>query len=131
MRVQKKVNFLVPYLNSVKDLIPLHRIDHIKGYRLPKTRRASQYGSCLKDQNGRFTINMRLWRYDNKCKQYLGLYLGHILETFAHEIAHTIPGCFDHSPKHMRYTGIILTRFEKVLKKQGIKDCYKTRMHYE
>lgn len=74
---------------------------------------------------------MRLYRWDKNSKQHVSLYLGHLLETFAHELAHCFPGCYNHSPKHMKYTGIILARFEKVLKQQKIKDSYKYRMLYE
>lgn len=131
MKFQKKVKFLLPYLNSVKDIIPPRKIAAIKGYKVSNKKRELQYGNCLKDINGRHTINLRLYFWDEKDKRYYTLFLGHILETFAHELAHAYPGCYNHSPKHMKYTGIILARFEKVLLSQKIKDTYKTRMSYE
>lgn len=131
MKVQKQVKWLVPYLMSVKHIVPIHRIVALKGYKVPKHLEEQAYGNCLKDHKGRFTISMRLYRWDKKSKEYLSLYIGHLLETFAHELAHTCKNCHNHSPLHMKYTGIILARFEKVLKKQGIKDTYKTRMKYE
>lgn len=129
MKTHNKTKWLIPYIESVKDLIPTHRIIALKGYKVPKNKYAAQYGACLKDEKGKFTINMRLYRYDQKTKKYVSLYLGHILETFAHELSHT--KVWDHSPKHMYYTGLILSRFEKVLKAQGIKDTYKHRMIYD
>ena len=129
MKVQKQVRWLLPYLESVSDLIPARKIRALKGYKVSAKKYAQQYGSCVKEHNGQFTINMRLYRYDEVSKVYLSFYLGHLLETFAHELSHCIE--WNHTPRHIKYTGIILSRFAKVLKKQGITDTYKNRMKYE
>lgn len=131
MKTQNKTAWLLPYVESVKDIVPFKKIKQLKGYKVSAKRDAVQYGSCSRDDNGHFTINMRLYRYCPRSKQHIPLYIGHLLETFAHELSHTIPGCWNHSAKHMKYTGIILQRFSNVIKKQGIKDTYGKRMKYE
>lgn len=131
MKVQPKVSWTIPYLESISDIIPKRKIAAIKGYKVSNKKRESAYGNCLKDHNGKFTINLRLYFWDERDKKYYTLFLGHLLETLAHELAHCAPNCYNHSAKHMKYTGMILARFEKVLKKQKIKDTYKHRMIYE
>jgi hypothetical protein len=112
-------------------LIPKAKIRAIRGYRISSKRHANSYGTCIKERNGQFTINMRLYKWDKNSKQHVGLYLGFLLETFAHELAHCLKDCFEHTPKHVKYTGIILSRFAKVLEKNKITDTFKRRMDYE
>ena len=124
----KKCLWLIPFVESVKDLIPTKKLTGLKGYKVSPKKFAAQYGACLQDYDGTFIINMRLYRYDEVTKKHVTMYQGHLLETFAHELAHMV--IWEHNAEHMRYTGKILQRFAKVLKKQKITDTYKHRMKY-
>lgn len=128
MKTQTKTKWLEEYVNVCRDLIPTKRITAIYGYKVAAHKFAATYGSCVRRGN-RYTINMRLYRYDKKAKEHIPMYLGNLLENFAHELAHTRE--FEHSPEHVELTGKILSRFARVLKKRGISDTYKVRLNFE
>ena len=115
----KRMLWLKPFVDSVGDLVPIDRIMRIRDYRVRKGLESLAYGSRLIYGN-RFSINIEPETWSKDSKRYVGVTLQIILDTLAHELAHTIHA--EHTPAHFQLQARILLRFSRILKDNGILD---------
>jgi len=115
----KRMLWVKPFVDSVSDLVPVDRIMRIRDYRVKKGLDSLSYGSRLTYGN-RYSINIELDVWKKSHKSYVGETYQIILDTVAHELAHTIHS--EHTPKHYQLQARILLRFSRILKDNGILD---------
>lgn len=115
----KNMLWLKPFVDSVNDLVPTDRIMRIRDYRVRKGLESLAYGSRLTYGN-RYSINIEPATWNKTEKRYIGVTYQVILDTLAHELAHTIH--LEHTPEHFQLQSRILLRFSRILKDNGILD---------
>jgi len=119
----KKAKWLVPFYESVRDLLPYRgrKLDSVKMMR-PKTGYTEIFGRCYEEMDGQFTIlihsHARRIKSLNGKFQHVRFDTFELLSTFAHELAHMEKG-FDHTPAHDKLTARINAIFMKELIRQG------------
>lgn len=117
--------WLMPYVKSVRNLVPVDQIASIRGYRVA-TGKIEDNDGLTRIYRKRYYITIRQWNLDEtKTEHKKGRYEG-ILHTLAHELAHTV--MMDHAPAHFHLMSRIMLRFAKVLEREGITDTSK-RFH--
>lgn len=122
IKYTKNVLWLIPFVESASNLVPLHKITHIRGYKVRKRCQELAYGST-NYADGKYAIQVKI--YDlTKRQEYKGSVISIILDTLAHELAHVKTG-FGHSPEHYRLTARINLKFSYILEKYGIIDTSK------
>lgn len=124
IRYSQDLEWLIPFVNSVKDLVPLHKIKSIKSYKVKKGLMERSYGSVIKEDN-EYSINLRIYLWHRKDKEYKNETIAIILDTLAHELSHVKQKNKDfakHDYKHFRNQALILHRFSCILKRLHIKD---------
>lgn len=110
--------WLEEYVESAKDLFDYKNVKKIYGYKVSKGKKQRILGQTT-EREGKFVIFIRALDLQ-KDGNYKNSRMNSVLETLAHELAHT--KCWPHDSKHFRLTALILLRFSKILKKHGIKD---------
>lgn len=119
IKLSKDIEFLRPFIESAKSLIPLHKVKAIKTYKVNKRYMSRTYGATMESRQV-YVITLRAAHWVPKDKGYTVETLSMMLDTLAHELAHV--KYFDHSYKHFRLQMLILLKFSDILKKLGIKD---------
>lgn len=115
----KNMEWLKPFVRAAKTLVPTERLMKVHGYTVPKGRESTAYGRKYTVGN-RYVITLLAREWSKSKKKFVKDTYEIILDTLAHELAHTV--YFKHTPEHYRLKYKIGLRFVKVLKKQGIKD---------
>jgi hypothetical protein len=112
-------------LKKAKDIVPIHRINRIRAYKIPLTKDERQYASLsLPCGRKKYNINIRL-SSNNYIENSQGdICEAQILENLAHELAHLIY-FDDHGYKHFLLQAKILLKFAQEAKRRNIKDLYK------
>lgn len=119
--------WLRPYINSVAHLIPLDRLDMVKGYKVLKNKEINQHGQIIMDlKTKRFVITLRTMKYSKADRVYKNEYITTVLETCAHELAHMVH--WEHTPAHWKLQATIQTEFGHVMEKLGVED---TQVRFE
>ncbi len=125
-RFYKNVRWLEPFFAKTKGLLPLHKVELVMGFQVPLDRCEIINGRCLKDDQGRCTITLRImnqvWRV-NMNSTFTGVKhtrrsIYSILCDFAHELAHVKH--WDHTPEHWELECRITRRFISELKRREI-----------
>lgn len=119
IKLSKDLKFLMPFIESAKSLVPLHKIKAIKSYKVNKKRISRTYGATMESRQ-RYIITLRSAHWVPRDKDYTVETLSMMLDTLAHELAHV--KYFDHSYKHFKLQMLILLKFSDILKKLNIKD---------
>lgn len=117
----KKVEWLRPFVESAKDLVPLKQITAVSGYRVKRGQIEQSYGSTVRQSKNKYSINIKIYDLTPNGKDYKGSHIYMILDTLAHELAHVKAG-FDHTPEHYELTARIALKFSHILEKNGIID---------
>lgn len=115
----KNMAWLEPFMSAATGFVPVDKVMRVHGYRVPKGKTASVYGRKYTLGN-RYVITILAEEWSRSSKGYVKDSYEIILDTFAHELAHTV--YFEHTPEHYRLKCKILLSFSKILKKQGIID---------
>lgn len=126
IKYSKNVLWLKPFVSLTKNLVPLNKVKSIKGYKVKKGCLERAYGSTVRDSEGKYSVNLKIYDLKENKQKYKGSMVSTILDTLAHELAHTKTG-FDHTPEHYELTCRIALKFSKILEKNGIMD---TTMRY-
>lgn len=121
-KIQKNLEWLRLYLDSVKDLISLKHLTSVKGFKVPLHKQENVHGSILRIGPW-YNITLRTTLNNYNTNKQNNTYIATILETLAHELAHMQN--WEHTPEHFLLQAKILSRFAIVLKKQNINDTYK------
>lgn len=120
--------FLAPYVEACKGLVPIDKLHSVKAYRVPLNRNELSDGSITKYSKDKYVIALRLQTYQlmqindktYKKTRLVQERLENILFSLSHELAHLRH--WDHNPKHMALLGKLLTRMSRAAKEQGIKN---------
>lgn len=115
----KNMLWLKPFVRAAKRFVPVERIMRVHGYRVPKGREAIAFGRKFTFGN-RYVITLLAEEWSKSKGKYVRDTYEIVLDTLAHELAHTVH--FEHSPDHHHLKYKIGMAFSKVLKKQGIMD---------
>ena len=123
MKIQKNIEWLKIFIDSVDDLVPLHKVKRVMGYKVSAKKEEGGYASIVRTGN-KYSINLKLTNnYREKGKRLRrNTHLATILESLAHELGHI--HFWEHDSDHFELTGKILVRFSKVMKKIGVKNTY-------
>jgi len=114
----KNVQFLEPYFNSAKNLVPIEKVKYIKGYSVINGLIERGYGAILRNRDNKtFNITLKI-KQSNGQNEYLIV----VLDTLAHELAHLVH--WEHTAEHLELQTQILNRFSKVAKQLGVQDTY-------
>lgn len=122
MKYTKNTLWLIPFITEVANLIPYKKITNIRGYKVKAGLSEQTDGSTL-NWNNKYSINLLLLTYCTQRKQHRPKPMHFILDTLAHELAHTVH--WEHSPEHYALQAKIMLKFAKVLKKLNINDSSK------
>lgn len=120
MRIAPNMEWVRPYLEAVSDIIPLHRIAEVRGYKVPVSRQPQTEASIIVElQSGRAKIFVMLTghRIKRNGKRGKATYES-LLLALAHELAHLKE--WEHTSAHFTLTAKILNRFARVARKQKI-----------
>ena len=124
IKYTKNVLWLKSFVDSTKDIVPLHKITNIKGYRVRRGCEERAYGSTYhKLEEDKYSINLKLQELIGYM-EYKGCTISIILDTLAHELAH-VAGGWEHTPKHYKLTSCINLIFSTILEKNDIIDTSK------
>ncbi len=119
--------WLAPYVNQVAHLVPVDRLDMVKGYKVLKNKEINQQGQIIMDlATKRFVITLRTEKYSKESKKYKNEFISNVLEVLAHELAHM--SHWEHTPAHWKLQATIQAEFGNVLNRQGVKD---TQVRFE
>jgi hypothetical protein len=118
LKIQNNIKWVSPFIDSVKDIIPLHKVKRITGYKVPMYKEEIAYASITRVSTRTYNINLRLTNNDTQ----KSVFLASFLDSLAHELAHLVYWKHDH--RHFALQVKVLSRFSKVLKKCKIKDTY-------
>jgi hypothetical protein len=119
MYYNASAEWLTPFINSVKDLVPLDKLDAIKGYKIKRNYEPGQYGACIKTiATNRYVITLKMKDWSKQDKKYKNATIGGILETLAHELAHL--SYWEHTHEHWKLQSRIQLRFSNVIKKLDV-----------
>lgn len=121
IKYDKKLDWLRPFVHSIRDLVSIDKIHSIRGYSVAINKEEQQYASITAYKK-KYNINLRLTMNYYLTKQQKDMYLSTLLETFAHELAHLQH--WEHNSDHFQLTAKILLRFSFVLKKLKINKLY-------
>ena len=74
-------------------------------------RAVTRFGCCIRQKDGSFTIELthRLLEADDRA----------CLQTLAHEVLHTCPGCRNHGPQWQRYAGQMNAAYGYAISRTG------------
>jgi hypothetical protein len=115
--------WLEPFVKSVAHLVPLHRINRIRGYSVPIDKGELQDAAItLPDKKRKYNINIRIKNNDYIKGKQRNAYTAQILSHLSHELAHIKH--WDHSPKHLMLEAKILLKFARVAGTMGIRDLW-------
>lgn len=93
----------------------------LRGYRIKPNLTEQTEGSTIRDEDTKtFNVNLLIASYIKETKKYRLKALHFMLDTLAHELAHTVH--WEHTYKHYELQAKLMRRFSKVLKKLKIKD---------
>lgn len=120
IKYTKTTQWLKPFVEKVKDLIPYNRITNIKGYWVRADLNEKTDGCTTIYDDNKITISLLVKSYNNPKKELRGKPIHYILDTLAHELAHTIE--WEHTPKHYKIQAKIMLKFSQVIDKLKIKD---------
>lgn len=113
-----------PYINSVKDLVPIHRIKSIKGYSTPITKEEGADALItLPSGERKYKISVRIKDNNYFTGEQNPSYLAIMLNHLAHELSHLVY-FHSHGADHMLLEARIMQRFAKVVEKKRIKDVW-------
>lgn len=121
MKLDKRLEFIIPFLKEVEHLVPIKKITRIFGYTVPLNKHENTYGSCI-TTGGKFSINLLITLNNYKRKKQSYIYLDLFLIALAHELVHTKYD--DHDDKFFALQSLIQLHFANILKKQKVKDTY-------
>lgn len=127
IKYSKDLEWLMPFVESVNTYIPLHSIKSIKSYKVKEGLNERTYGSTIKRKK-KYTINLRVYHYDDESKTYKNEIIAMILDTLAHELSHVNQGNKNfgkHDYKHFRIQSWILNSFSVILEKLKVDDTSK------
>jgi len=116
----KNVKWVKPFIDGISHLVPVEKLDYIRGYKIRKDFEAAQYGQLTKYSNGRQVLTIKVMDYDKKKKKYVNGYIGNILETLAHETAHLMH--WEHTIDHYKLQATIQLAFADIMEKLEIED---------
>lgn len=119
IKYSKDLEWLIPFVNSVKSIVPTYKIKSIKSYKVQKGLTERHYGTIYKS-NGAYTINLKIYTYSKKQKKYANETYEGVLLHLAHELAHTKE--WEHTYKHFKIQALILLKFSSIIKKNKIND---------
>lgn len=116
----KGVAWLEPFYRSAEDLLPrTKRLQRVVGYTAALS--SNSLAQCSTGNNRNFIISIGAWYWlDKKRHKKRPIIAQHMLEDFAHELAHICE--WNHTPRHVDYTARILRRFAKTAKKMNLKN---------
>lgn len=120
IKYSEQVLWLKPFVEEVKNIVPLYKLKSIKGYKVQRNKQEQSYGSLIKKDINNYTMNIKASSYDKRAKKYMDSSMSIILDTLAHELSHLI--YWDHDWKHFNLQTKILAKFVKILKKHKILD---------
>lgn len=120
MKYSKDLEWLEPLVESVSDLVPLHDLVSIKGYRVHLGKHEGIWGRAIATSTGKVKISLRTHSH-NHTRKYEALTVEIILLTLAHELAHLVHWN-EHNQEFSELFGDILTEFIQNLTKTGIDD---------
>lgn len=125
VKVDKELQWIIPYLNLAQRLVPLKRLDRVvvKRATLDEYRKQDEHASCVK-YGSRYEIILWLkyskFTHTNgrKCEMKLKRYSRiDILTHLAHELAHVAAWNECHNAKHKLIESKLLVIFMKYLDK--------------
>lgn len=123
-KFHKDVKWLEPYMNAVKDLVPIERVKQVRGFKVSVAKEVLTDASIVRFGNNKsFTINMRTHNNHIYAGTQRYEFIAETLINFSHELAHIIH--WEHTPEHFKLQARIMLRFAKILKKLKVKDTYK------
>lgn len=120
IKYDKNVVCFKPFIDAAKSLIAFNKITRLRGYKVKKGLTEQTDGSTVEYTDGTFVISLLTNSYVKSKKEYRPKPLHYILDTLAHELAHTVH--WEHTYKHYELHGKIASKFAKVIKQLGIKD---------
>lgn len=119
-KLTKSVTFLEPFLKGLQPIIPMHKVSHIRGYRVAKGLNERGQASIIRHSTKRYTINLKVEALVDGNKQHEYQTIEQILLDLAHELAHLKE--WQHTPEHFKLQAKVMLHFAKLLKVNDIKD---------
>lgn len=119
IKYSKDLLWLKPFVECL-DVLPLKKLQRIKGYRVAKNLDSQSYGSIVTKDGKKYSINIETYTYSKKDKQYRKKRIEEILLTLAHELAHLVH--WEHTPQHFQLQSNIMWCFSLTLHELKIKD---------
>lgn len=127
IKYTKNVMWLKPFVESVQDLVPLHKLNRIRGYKVRFGTEENGWGQTSMYDDGTCSISLKVQdQVVNPKASYIrqkvhkNTRIEMILSTLGHELSHL--KFWPHSPAHFKLQYQILLRFSELLEQQGITD---------
>lgn len=122
MKIQKKLKWVAPYMEVVKDLVPVDKLSGIRSFSVPLGKKENVYAT-ITNRGRKFNINIKVLNNDEFENKQKPAFMNDILHHLAHELAHL--KYWYHDGNHMILEAKIMLRFGKLTKQLGVTNTYK------
>lgn len=115
--LSKDLKWLAPYLEAVKDLVPLHKIKKIDYY-MNRSHQFNEHHKAITHRLANNKTHLIFIRTNLAKEKRIPLSMDHqedCLFFLAHELAHCVPEGWAHSKTHFHLMSIIFSKFGEVL----------------
>src|SRR5271166_2506128 len=124
IKFSKNVEWLKPFIEGLELLVPIHRVSHVKGYKVKRGLTERAVASTIRcEKTKRYTINIKIKALVNKETEYRDEIIENLLIAVSHELAHIKEWKAkgkDHDEDHLQLEARILLHFAKKLNNNGI-----------
>lgn len=121
MKLHKQLKWLQPYLESVKDILPLKKLNRINLSFYKKNKVPKEDAYCISWDDGTASIVLKM-EASHKNKIPFEFHVqDYVLITLAHELTHLIYE--DHPPERFQLEALILIQFASTLCRLGYEEA--------
>lgn len=119
MKISKDLEWLIPFVDEVSHLVPLYRLQSIKGYKQQWNKGVASYGGTHTADGESFVITLHTHAYVKSKKRHEPEAKGLIIDTLAHELAHLVH--WEHSWEHFNLQVRILHAWVNIVREKDMK----------
>lgn len=124
-RISKDIQWLSPFIQLARGLVPVDRVREIRSARTPLDKIERSVATCRRLPGGFYRITIKT-HYQREKGAGDGTFTRtgyarhnrfYLLDSLAHELAHVKH--WDHTPQHLLLQSKLLSRFARELERQG------------
>lgn len=119
MKISKDLRWIEPFLAQVHHLVPLYKLESIRGYKQRWNRNVASFGGTHTADGDVFNITLHTHVYNKRTNRHEPEAKGLVVDTLAHELAHLVH--WEHSWEHFNLQVRILQAWIDIVRIQDMK----------